>query len=69
LLRFEKSQPLFGVDFWVQIVEDEDKAIRERRLPGLAIVFFAKDARVAQLQSQGSSGAEQERALIDTCSR
>ncbi|KAI0293244.1 apoptosis inhibitory protein 5-domain-containing protein [Russula brevipes] len=49
-------------------MEDEDKAIRER-LRGLVIAFLAEDARgplLAQLRNQGSSGAEQERSLIDT---
>ena len=49
-------------------VEEEDKLIRER-LRWLVIAFLAEEAReplLSRLQSQGDSGAEQERALVDT---
>jgi hypothetical protein len=49
-------------------MEEEERAIRER-LRGLVVAFLAEDAReplLARLRSQGESGAEQERALIDT---
>lgn len=49
-------------------MEEEDRVIRER-LRGLVVAFLAEDAReplLARLRNQGDSGAEQERALIDT---
>jgi hypothetical protein len=49
-------------------IEDEDRAIRDR-LRGLVVAFLAEEAReplLARLRSQGDSGVEQERALIDT---
>ena len=49
-------------------VEEEDKFIRDR-LRRLVIAFLDEEARgplLSRLQGQGDSGAEQERALVDT---
>ena len=49
-------------------VEEEDKLIRDR-LRRLVIAFLDEEAReplLSRLQGQGDSGAEQERALVDT---